>query len=105
MKLPIVDTTGYADIVAPGSVAVAIPATLQGNAGIWVYYEGGVYTRHPDMPPTHAQRVQYALSAAGRASNNYPTIARFFIAAGSVLAQIGEVDTDTWTVTFDEWRP
>lgn len=62
--------------IAPGSVAVA----KQRGTNINIYYEGGIYTRKDSSrEPTQEERNEYAIIAAGRAKENYPTIAKFTI--------------------------
>ena len=79
-----------------GSVFVAIKKTN----GIWIYYEGGIYSRIPGEAPTQKLKVEYAIQAAGRAIQNYPTVAKFFLRDESDLVRVGEVDTKTWATTF-----
>lgn len=105
MKLPIVEPRGsekeIADaVIRQGSVCVLVPALVDGSAV--VYYEGGVYTRPEHIPPNEQERISYAKIAAGRAWDNYPTVARLFTLAPRLWEQVGYVDTDTWEVVFDD---
>lgn len=86
---------------APGSVFVAIHHQVPGDQdGLYkVYYEGGIYSRK-DRPPTPEEKLDYAKQAAGRASQNYPTVAKFYLIDLVNVDQIGHVDTDTWEVEF-----
>ena len=73
----------------PGSVAVA--REIAGGA-VSIDYEGGLYTRPANQPPTPAERSEYAQRAAGRALTRYPTIARFGLPGWKGLEVIGQVD-------------
>lgn len=83
--------------MAPGSIAVAMQRT---DGMVPVYYEGGIYSRPENRPPTLDERIEYAKIAAGRAIEHYPTIAFFVLPSNDGLRKIGEVDTATWNVIF-----
>jgi hypothetical protein len=94
-------------IPVPGSVAVAVPGK---NGGVDVYFEGGIYDR-TGRPPTDQERDEYAICAAGRAVQHYPTRAKFHLPAVTGLVAAGHVDTTTrpFAVSWDEaglqlWR-
>lgn len=72
-----------------GSVAVLWESP---SGAFWVYFEGGIYTRF-NRPPTSEERHSYAIHAADRAVNNYPTVARAKIEPERVseLKEIGRV--------------
>lgn len=74
--------------LAEGSVAVAI----ENADGYRIYYEGGIYSRHPSVTPTREQRHEYAVLAAGRAATRYPTVAMFQLPSLEGLEMIGGVD-------------
>ena len=83
--------------IIPGSVVVAQP----NEAGVTrVYYEGGLYSRSKKEDGTYPepdaeQRRQYAMSAAGRLEQRYPTVAFFVMHwenAYDELEEIGYVD-------------
>jgi len=84
--------------LADGSVAVA----KRRDGGIWIYYEGGIYSR-ANRPPTEAERLEYAKSAAGRAAECYPTVAFFVLPSMDGLEVIGRVDVNQcpYVVEFD----
>ncbi len=73
-------------ILYPGSAAVRIDNKI--------YYEGGAHI---------GTKEEKAVIAASRASQNYPTIARFFIPIEEIknLKVIGTVETDNWTVRWE----
>jgi len=84
--------------MAPGSVAVA---KRDGSTGkVWVYYEGGIYTRATPMncfrAATGQEREDYAKCAAGRAAERYPTTAFFVLDSMEGLEVVGEVDVDNF---------
>jgi len=80
--------------VAKGSAAVA-----QRRAdGVWIYYEGGIYSRPEGREPTREEFVGYANSAAGRAIERYPTVAFFVLPGFEGLDVIGYVDGSTYEV-------
>lgn len=86
-------------IPVPGSVCVAVPGRA---GGVDVYFEGGIYSREQDMPPSEAAATQYAVIAASRAIKRYPTVARFHLESWQGLTAIGIVDTefDRYEVTW-----
>lgn len=82
--------------IAPGSVVVA----KENNGFVWLHFEGGIYTRAKDREPTPEERIDYAKRAAGRADQNYPTMARIQIASWEGLEVCGYVDTRNYEVVF-----
>jgi len=74
--------------IAAGSIAVAIKTA----DGYRVYYEGGIYSRHPSITPTREQQEEYAVLAAGRAVKRYPTVAFFQLESLEGLEMNGSVD-------------
>jgi hypothetical protein len=93
-------STAFAAI-APGSVAVAVAH----DGGVVVDYEGGIYTRPADRAPSTAERVEYALRAAGRAVHRYPTVARFRLPDWQHIRIVGAVDVATWAVSLRPPEP
>ncbi len=89
--------------LVPGSVAVA---KWKGEK-IEIHYEGGIYQRK-NTDPTKEEREQYAITAAGRAKENYPTVAKFLILTSQAryLKIIGVVQMmwKPWTVLWIEPR-
>lgn len=83
-------------LLAPGSVAVLIKREV----GHFLYYEGGIYQRG-DREPTREERRHYAVHAAGRAAQDYSTVARLFITDPDAYKHIGSVDCVNWQVTFN----
>lgn len=83
--------------IAPGSVAVLLDTYPNSRS---VYYEGGIYTRPRDRKPTQKERKGYAVIAASRAVENYPTVAQFTLPQilEEELVTDGFVDTTDWTV-------
>jgi hypothetical protein len=90
----------FENILVPGSVAVL---KKQEGGGAWLYYEGGIYNRQ-SRNPTLIEKTDYAKIAAGRASANYPTIAKHFIREEDLkyLREIGRVNLENWDVRFDD---
>ena len=88
--------------MAPGSVAVCIRRNHQvpDQDGCFVYYEGGIHSR-ANSPPTEQERIEYAIAAARRAIEKYPTIARGYLRTQEGLEPAGYVDTETWDVVFN----
>jgi len=86
--------------IAPGSVLVLI---MRDHMPV-LHYESGIYERPDTRPPSTAERVDYAVRAAGRATAHYPTVARLFLphATPADFLQEGWIDTRTWLVT---WLP
>lgn len=84
--------------IMPGSVLVLIVRD-QTPA---IYLEGGIYERSETRPPTRDERVNYAVRAAGREKDRYPTVARLFLphATPADFLQEGRIDTSTWLVTW-----
>lgn len=75
----------------PGSECVAAPVS---DGRVLVYFEGDLYGRGSKRPvptPTREERTTYAKIAAGRAVENYPTTAKFYVADESELIQTGFV--------------
>lgn len=89
--------------IAHGSVAVAIHREIEilgyPEIEIWIYFEGDIYGRHNRLP-TSEERRQYAIIAAGRAIDNYPTIAKFRIDDEDELTEIGFVLYDQVNRSF-----
>ncbi len=86
---------------ANGSLNQAGQSAPVGQNGIVeVYYEGGIYSRPAERKPTEDERCEYALHAAGRATQDYPTRAMFVLPGWTGIEAAGEVDTATWQVTF-----
>lgn len=86
----------------PGSVAVSNLAS-EGVSEALVYYEGGKYTRQGGVPATDDDRRSYAIIAAGRLVDRYPTTARFALLGKDAirdLKEVGYVDTHTWNVVI-----
>lgn len=87
--------------IAPGSVIVAITREhrdqIPDPAGVWLYYEGGLYERE-QREPTEQEKRDYAIRAAGRAAKRYPTTAKLYLPSMDGLVPIGFVDTSDWTV-------
>ena len=79
----------------PGSAAVLILQPMVNGIVPIIYYEGGKYYE--------SIKDEYAKIAAGRAIENYPTIARFSIPKEEIenLKVVGTIDTDTWEVTWN----
>lgn len=81
----------------------------------WLYYEGGVNQgRDPQREPTLAERVEYALLAAGRALQHYPTRAKVALLDRTGINVVGYVAYDLdaqgqpvghWVWWEDEPRP
>lgn len=96
--LPVVQPSGDAseDVrrafgrLVPGSVAVA----KRRASGVWVYYEGGIYSRQ-GRAATEEERLEYARIAAGRAAEQYPTVAFFVLPTMDGLEVVGEVDVQS----------
>ena len=91
-----ISTKALFSIAVKGSVFIAIKRTN----GIWIYFEGGIYTRQADQTSTQEEKNEYAVRAAGRAIQNYPTVAKFLISNESDLVRVGEVDTRNWETRF-----
>lgn len=94
-------TIALLSFIAPGSVMVSITREhkVPDPKGAWVYFEGGIYSRNLQTPPTLEEKTEYARIAAGRASKNYPTVAKVYIPdAETDLVPLGYVDTETGTV-------
>ncbi len=86
---------------ANGSLNQAGRSTPVGrNSVVEVYYEGGIYSRPADQEPTEDERREYALHAADRAAQDYPTRAMFVLPGWTGIEAADEVDTATWQVTF-----
>lgn len=87
--------------ILPWSACVIV----QTMAGPVLYYEGGAYTRSPDVLPCITEFENYARIAAGRAKSNYPTIARQAIGQNEInsdFVQVGVVtiEANNVIVTF-----
>jgi hypothetical protein len=67
------------------------------NEQIFIYYEGGIYTRSANRKPSEEETHSYALIAAGRAAMNYPTIAKFSLPSedGKFLETVGSINIDS----------
>lgn len=65
-----------------------------------VHYEGGIYSRPAEREPTEDEQCEYALHAAGRVAQDYPTRAMFVLPDWAGIEAVGGVNTDTWHVTF-----
>jgi hypothetical protein len=105
MRLPIVQPKETASEktkilfsnIVPGSVVVAQPDEMGATR---VYYEGGLYSRSKRedgsyAEPTDEERRQYAMIAAGRLTDRYPTVAFFVMHwenAYDELEEIGYAD-------------
>lgn len=87
--------------ILPGSIAVAVAR----DRAVVVDYEGGLYTRPPALPPSEAEQIEYALRAAGRAVQRYPTVARFSLPDWQPLRVVGSVDTQAWAVALRRPEP
>lgn len=91
--------------IIPGSIVVMITRyhdhLIREADGCFIYYEGGIYSRPATRKPTAEERKEYALIAAGRAKERYPTVARACISQKG-LVSIGWVDTDTWAVELGD---
>ena len=90
-------TKGLFINILPGSVVVARP---NDEGAAEVYYEGGLYDRPKQSDGTYREpsleeRQQYAMIAAGRLLQHYPTVATFAMYwdnAYDELEEIGYVD-------------
>ena len=102
--LPIVEVSPGADLSTKTLFSMALKGSIyiaiKRISGIWIYYEGGIYTRQADQIPTQKEKIEYAVRAAGRAVQNYPTVAKFLVASESGLVRVGEVDTRIWETQF-----
>lgn len=58
-------------------------------------FEGNLYGA--ENLRTYRERLMHA---AGRARDNYPTVARTFLDSVEDLVFVGTYDTDTWTAVF-----
>jgi hypothetical protein len=91
-----ISTKALFSIAVKGSVFIAIKRINR----IWIYFEGGIYSRQADQVPTLKEKIDYAVLAAGRAIQDYPTVAKFLITDESDLVRVGEVDTNNWEAQF-----
>ncbi|MBN1135854.1 MAG: hypothetical protein JXM73_04675 [Anaerolineae bacterium] len=87
----------------PGSAAVALQRDPAGP--VYVYYEGGLYTRPAGQDATPEERRDYAVNAAGRAVEDYPTRAWFALPDWTGLQTVGYVDTERWWVYWEALSP
>ncbi len=83
--------------VVPGSVLVAHHQSEIDTCR--VDYEGGVFSR-TGRAPTPQERVDYAKIAAGRAAENYPTVARIGCVPRADLRTIGRCNPGEGLVEF-----
>lgn len=69
-----------------------------------LHYEGGIYQRPLERVPSTEERTEYAKCAAGRAVEQYPTIAKLYLQDATThdFMVEGWIDTETWAVT---WLP
>ena len=83
----------------PQSVAILKPIEADGCEMYAIYFEGN---KHGWTPPHgKSEQDEKAVIAAGRARDNYPTIARFFLPDTEGLDTIGHVNLTTWEVIWD----
>lgn len=87
--------------ILPGSIAVAVAR----NRAVVVDFESGLCTRPSARPPSEAEQTEYALRAAGRAAQRYPTVARFSLPDWQPLRVVGAVDTQSWAVALRRPEP
>lgn len=94
------DIKGQFARINPGSVCCLI----QRHDTYFIYYEGGFYSRQPNVEPTPDEREEYAKIAAGRAKDRAPTVAFFALPQGGekFVEAVGFVKTDLprWGVFF-----
>lgn len=85
--------------ITAGSVIVL---AVIAPTSVVLHFEGGIYERSKDRPPTSEERINYAIRAGGRAAEHYPTVARMFVeeAQPQHFIQEGWVDTEAWTVDW-----
>jgi hypothetical protein len=65
------------------------------NGALLIDYEGNLYDA--ENLRTYEQRLMHA---AGRAKDQYPTVARSMVHDPSEFIIVGEYDTDTWSATL-----
>lgn len=86
------------DRIVPGSVLVAHHDAEDGTCR--VDYEGGIHMRQPDRAPTPEERETYAKCAAGRAAEEYPTVARVYCILRADLRVIGRINPGEGTIVW-----
>lgn len=82
--------------IAKGSVLIAVDRP-DGRPGKVVHFEGGIYRPNAHQPSTREEIKGYAIQAALRAMQNYPTIAKVFLEPEQAewLVEIGSIDLKT----------